>query len=77
MIIVFSDRKISTDISGKFDDILLYPPVEQGQLMDIVDKKNPTVVIIVDCAFDGAMPAWHKEIIYTIKNGVNVYGVGA
>lgn len=52
------------------------PPAEQGDVLRVLDRK-PSVIGIVDGAFQFVPSVWHKEILTAMEAGVYVYGAAS
>ena len=73
MIVVFAGPTIShSEVQQHIESVCL-PPVQHGDLIQIIDQK-PNAVGIIDGYFEGAPSVWHKEILYALDQGVHVYG---
>jgi len=54
-------------------DAVCLPPVAQGDVYRAV-RKGPRAIGIVDGYFSGAPSVWHKEILWALAEGVEVFG---
>jgi hypothetical protein len=57
-------------------DVVLMPPVQQGDLLRLRELE-PTIVAIVDGAFYQVPSVSHKEILLTLERGVRVLGASS
>lgn len=51
-------------------------PVQRGDVLGVL-RQAPTAICILDGLFGGALPVWHKEILWAIQQGVRVYGASS
>jgi hypothetical protein len=56
------------------DTALYLPPVQRGDVYELVSSRPPKVIGIVDGLFDRAPAVLHKEILYALSKGVRVVG---
>jgi hypothetical protein len=54
-------------------DITLRPPAIQGDIRKAIDE-GFTSIGLVDGGFEYQPPVWHKEILYGLSIGVQIYG---
>lgn len=73
MNVVFAGPTISHKEVQKYLDCICMPPVCHGDLLGLIDQR-PAAIGIIDGYFEGAPSVWHKEILYAMNQGVNVYG---
>jgi hypothetical protein len=62
--------------SGIDADVLIMPPIQQGDLLRLREL-DPTLVAIVDGAFFQVPSVSHKEILVTLERGVRVLGASS
>ena len=53
------------------------PPVEMGDVYRIVRDHRPARMVIIDGYFERVAAVWHKEILYAIERGVEVWGASS
>lgn len=53
------------------------PPVRQGALYEAVSLLRPLAVGIIDGSFQWTPAVWHKEILWALKQGVQVFGAAS
>lgn len=58
-------------------DAVYLPPVRQGDLLRLVRERQPEVVGIVDGYFRDVPACWHKEILFALASGVQVFGAAS
>jgi len=57
-------------------EVIVQPPVQQGDMLRIAELK-PTCVAIVDGVFFQVPSVTHKEILFTLERGVRVLGAAS
>ena len=55
------------------DDIVVLPPVAQGDVYRAAQER-PSAIGIVDGYFEGVLSVWHKEILWAMAEGIHVFG---
>jgi hypothetical protein len=55
------------------DDIVVLPPVAQGDVYRIAQSR-PQAIGIIDGYFEGVLSVWHKEILWAMAEGIHVLG---
>ena len=55
------------------DDIVALPPVAQGDVYRIAQRR-PQAIGIIDGYFEGVLSVWHKEILWALAEGIHVLG---
>jgi hypothetical protein len=55
------------------DDIVVLPPVAQGDVYRIAQRR-PQAIGIIDGYFEGVLAVWHKEILWAMAEGIHVFG---
>lgn len=58
-------------------DVVLLPPVCQGDVTTVVEHHRPRAILIVDGEFAQALSVWHKEILHALRQGVRVLGASS
>lgn len=56
--------------------ITLQPPAVQGDILSAT-KRGATAIGLVDGNFEQVAPVWHKEILYALTQGVQVFGAAS
>jgi hypothetical protein len=54
-------------------DILVLPPVAQGDVYRIAQCR-PQAIGIIDGYFEGVLSVWHKELLWAMAEGIHVFG---
>jgi hypothetical protein len=60
------------EVAG-ISDVVCLPPVAQGDVYRTAQRK-PQSIGIIDGYFSGAPSVWHKEILWALSQGIEVYG---
>ncbi|MDQ2955500.1 MAG: TfuA-like protein [Actinomycetota bacterium] len=55
-------------------DAIYLPPAGQGDLMSAVTTYRPKVLGLIDGVFHQELSVWHKEVLFALDEGVQVYG---
>ena len=53
-----------------------HPPIQCGDLLRLM-RLDPKRVVIIDGYFEFTPAVWHKEILYAIDHGIEVYGAAS
>lgn len=53
------------------------PPAQQADLLSAVTRYQPDVIGLIDGVFYQALSVWHKEILYALDQGIEVYGASS
>ena len=53
------------------------PPAKQGDICRAVQERGPDAVALIDGYFEQVPAVWHKEILWAMKLGVQVYGASS
>lgn len=77
-IIIFAGPTMSEKL-GKtiLPHALFLPPVQCGDIYSLLRMQTPSIIGIIDGYFDTIASIWHKEILYAIQCGVQVFGAGS
>jgi len=57
-------------------DAHYYPPVKCGDIIHVLHQK-PARIAIIDGYFENVAAVWHKEILFALECGVEVYGASS
>jgi len=57
-------------------DIMMLPPVAQGDVYRVAQCRPPAIGII-DGYFEGVLSVWHKEILHAMAEGIHVFGAAS
>lgn len=58
-------------------EVELWPPICQGDLATVVERRRPRAVLIVDGEFSQSLSVWHKEILHALHLGIRVIGASS
>lgn len=76
-LIVFCGPTIAEhEVKAIVPEAICLPPVQCGNLLNIMPVK-PKAVVIIDGYFQGCASLWHKEILWVLSQGVKVYGAAS
>jgi len=75
-IIAFAGPSIARDAVEAVANVECRPPVSQGDVYQAA-KSAPDVIAIIDGYFDGVPSVWHKEILWALSQGIEVYGASS
>ena len=64
------------DFDGLDAEVTLLPPIQQGDLLRLAERK-PDVIAIVDGYFFQVPSVLHKEIMLALENGARVLGAAS
>ncbi|ANK75322.1 MULTISPECIES: TfuA-like protein [Ensifer] len=56
--------------------VLILPPAVQGDVLRAVEG-GATAIGLIDGNFENVAPVWHKEILYALSLGVQVFGAAS
>ncbi|MGI9500523.1 MAG: TfuA-like protein [Geminicoccaceae bacterium] len=66
----------AADASAILDAVYL-PPARQGDVYRAVRDRAPDRIGLIDGFFEQVPAVWHKEILFALKQGVQVYGASS
>lgn len=76
--VVYVGPTLPLDIARTILDADFRPPIQQGDVhRALAETPRPTMIGIIDGAWDTVPTVWHKEIMYAMQCGVRVYGAGS
>ena len=70
---LFVGPTLARDEIATVCDFTCLPPVAQGDVHRLA-RRRPAAIGIVDGFFSGAPSVWHKEILWAISQGIEVFG---
>ena len=73
MKIIFAGPSLPDAASLCGSDIAVHPPALQGDLLRAV-LDGASVIGLIDGNFEYTAPVWHKEILYGLAEGVQIFG---
>ena len=53
------------------------PPASQADLLSAVTIYKPDVIAIIDGEFGQSLSIWHKEILFALDKGIQIYGASS
>lgn len=53
------------------------PPARHTDVLSVLDSHHPDVIGLIDGAFEQSMSVWHKEILFAMERGVQVWGAAS
>jgi hypothetical protein len=75
-IVVFTGPTISAEDAAQELDATYLPPVSQGDVYRAAAAK-PLAIGIIDGYFDRVPAVWHKEILWAMSKGIQVFGAAS
>ncbi len=78
-IVVFCGPTISAaEVRKTIKDPVCLPIAGQGDVISALFNHRPGVMVIIDGIFgEDGLSIWHKEILFALKSGVEVYGASS
>jgi hypothetical protein len=73
---VFLGPSLPVEQASRLLDATYLPPIQQGDLLRLLDRK-PHHVGIIDGYFEIVPAVWHKEILLAMSQGVHVFGAAS
>ncbi|MEI2298151.1 TfuA-like protein [Ensifer sp. MJa1] len=64
------------DASPLAEGIVVRPPAAQGDILRAVES-GASAIGLIDGNFEYVAPVWHKEILYALSQGVEVFGAAS
>jgi len=76
-VIIFLASSLTIDEAKKILPNARYlPPIQCGDILTVLRLK-PRVIAIIDGLFESTAAVWHKEILFALEKGVQVYGAAS
>lgn len=72
-VVVFTGPTLSAQDAASVLDAVYLPPVSQGDVYRVCQHR-PAAIGIVDGYFDAVPAVWHKEVLWALRQGVQVFG---
>lgn len=76
-IVIFAGPSLPLELARPILDAVYLPPAKQSDMLTVLRKEKPDVVGLIDGRRVSAHPVWHKEILFALRSGVQVYGAAA
>ena len=73
---VFLGPSLPVEEASRILEATYLPPVQQGDILRLLRRK-PRVIGIVDGYFEIVPAVWHKEILFAIESGAQVFGAAS
>lgn len=70
---VFTGPTLARSNLARPESIAFLPPAAQGDVYHVVQEK-PVAIGIIDGYFEGQASIWHKEILWAMDQGIQVFG---
>jgi hypothetical protein len=75
-VVVFVGPTLSEDEARAVLDAQYLPPAAHGDVLRAA-LRRPRVIAIVDGVFERTPAVWHKEILFALSEGIQVYGAAS
>jgi hypothetical protein len=76
-VVVFSGPTLApASVAEALPGALCLGPIQRGEVLRVL-RHAPQIICIVDGLFGGALPVWHKEILWALERGVRVFGAAS
>lgn len=75
--VIFLGPTLPVEEAQNILDAIYLPPVEQAGLLSAITTHRPDVIGIIDGLFGQSLSVWHKEILYALKQGIQVFGASS
>jgi hypothetical protein len=75
--VVFAGPTVPAKDRERLPDAVYLPPAEQGSFVRAMRDHAPDAIALVDGAFGRVPAVRHKEILWTLAQGVRVYGAAS
>jgi hypothetical protein len=76
-IVVFLGPTLKQERAAAFLEARYLPPAEQGALIWAVQSLTPSAIVLIDGIFAKAPAVRHKEILWTLSQGIPVFGAAS
>jgi len=74
---VFVGPTLPIEEARRAADAVYLPPVRQGDVYRLVTLRQPAAIGIIDGYFNQVPAVWHKEILWALAAGVQVFGAAS
>jgi hypothetical protein len=75
--VIFLGPSLPVEEARQILDTIYLPPAGQADLLTAIANHRPDVVGLIDGVFLQSLSVWHKEILYAIDEGIQVYGASS
>lgn len=76
-VVVFLGPTLPRECASSYLEALYLPPAEQGSIFRTVRSLQPRVVVLIDGAFAKVPAVRHKEILWALSRGTQIYGAAS
>lgn len=77
-VVVFLGPSLSLERArGEMEDAIYLPPARAGDVYRAAVEHEPQLIALVDGLFDSVPAVWHKEILYALSRGIQVWGAAS
>ena len=76
-VFIFTGPTLSPKEAKSHLDAVYLPPVKLGDIYRIVELFKPIAIGIIDGYFNQVPAVWHKEILWAISRGIQVFGAAS
>jgi len=75
--VVFLGPSLPVAEAARRLDAIYLPPARQADVLSAMTRYHPDAIGIVDGEFGQSLSVWHKEILYALEQGVQVFGASS
>jgi hypothetical protein len=75
--VIFLGPSLPIAEARKILDAIYLPPARQADLLSTAINYRPDVIGLIDGVFMQSLSVWHKEILYALDQGIQVYGASS
>ena len=77
-IVVFLGPTLSrADAESLLPGAVYLPPARHSDVLSVLGTHHPDVIGLIDGSFEQSMSVWHKEILFALERGVQVWGAAS
>jgi hypothetical protein len=76
-IVVFLGPSLPMNLASALLDALYLPPADQGSVFFVAREIKPRAIVLIDGVFGDLPAVRHKEILWALSKGVQVYGAAS
>lgn len=78
MIVFVGPSLPASEVRARVPDAQLAPPVAFGDVLRLAQRrKRPARIAIIDGYFERMAAVWHKEIVFALERGIEVWGAAS
>jgi hypothetical protein len=75
--VVYTGPTLGCERAEKVLNATYLPPVQQGDVVRVMNTLQPSTIVLIDGAFGQVPAVRHKEILWALSRGVEVFGAGS